>query len=157
MSIGVLQGHERMVLLGGRLVREGCYSSRRSAPPMVPEGRLRLAQLISRVFSFLLGGSILPFLCAVWKSFRTPKIEVDDPWGYSGSLEWATSCPPPRHNFTSIPRIGSERSAFDLHHPGVDPPKFSEPDRDTTEQLLRGPNADPAAKTGTEPGGRPQS
>ncbi|SER24255.1 cytochrome c oxidase subunit 1, partial [Microlunatus flavus] len=31
----------------------------------------------------------------------------------------ATSCPPPRHNFTSIPRIRSEAPAFDLHHPEV--------------------------------------
>ena len=44
---------------------------------------------------------------------------VDDPWGYGGSLEWATSCPPPRHNFVSLPRIRSERPAFDLHHPEV--------------------------------------
>ncbi len=42
---------------------------------------------------------------------------VDDPWGWGGSLEWATSCPPPRHNFVSLPRIRSERPAFDLHHP----------------------------------------
>ena len=34
-------------------------------------------------------------------------------------MEWATSCPPPRHNFTSIPRIRSEAPAFDLHHPEV--------------------------------------
>jgi cytochrome c oxidase subunit 1 len=32
-------------------------------------------------------------------------------------LEWATSCPPPRHNFTSIPRIRSERPAFEYHYP----------------------------------------
>jgi cytochrome c oxidase subunit 1 len=44
---------------------------------------------------------------------------VDDPWGYGRSLEWATSCPPPRHNFTSLPRIRSESPAFDLHHPEV--------------------------------------
>ena len=48
-----------------------------------------------------------------------PKVTVDDPWGYGGSLEWATSCPPPRHNFTSLPRIRSERPAFDLHYPHV--------------------------------------
>ncbi len=24
---------------------------------------------------------------------------ADDPWGHGNSLEWATSCPPPRHNF----------------------------------------------------------
>jgi len=46
-----------------------------------------------------------------------PKVTVDDPWGNGRSLEWATSCPPPRHNFTSIPRIRSESPAFDLHHP----------------------------------------
>ena len=34
-------------------------------------------------------------------------------------MEWATSSPPPRHNFTSIPRIRSESPAFDLHHPEV--------------------------------------
>ncbi|MFF6881450.1 hypothetical protein ACFY9S_40100, partial [Streptomyces sp. NPDC012474] len=45
---------------------------------------------------------------------------VDDPWGYGRSLEWATSCPPPRHNFITMPRIRSESPAFDLHHPEVD-------------------------------------
>ena len=46
-------------------------------------------------------------------------VNVDDPWGYGASLEWATSCPPPRHNFVELPRIRSERPAFDLHHPEV--------------------------------------
>ena len=40
---------------------------------------------------------------------RRRRVTVNDPWGYGASLEWATSCPPPRHNFTSIPRIRSER------------------------------------------------
>ena len=31
---------------------------------------------------------------------KGPKVTADDPWGYGRSLEWATSCPPPRHNFT---------------------------------------------------------
>ncbi|MGW2106606.1 cytochrome ubiquinol oxidase subunit I, partial [Streptomyces sp. NPDC001948] len=35
------------------------------------------------------------------------------------SLEWATSCPPPRHNFLTLPRIRSESPAFDLHHPEI--------------------------------------
>ena len=34
---------------------------------------------------------------------RTPKVTVDDPWGWGRSLEWATSCPPPRHNFVMHP------------------------------------------------------
>ena len=44
-------------------------------------------------------------------------VTVDDPWGYGNSLEWATSCPPPRHNFDSLPKIRSERPAFELHYP----------------------------------------
>ena len=47
------------------------------------------------------------------------------------SLEWATSCPPPRHNFTSLPRIRSERPAFDLHHPEVAAMDHVEPEPGT--------------------------
>jgi cytochrome c oxidase subunit I len=74
----------------------------------------------SSISSFVLGASMLPFFYNVYITAKKgKKVEVDDPWGYGNSLEWATSCPPPRHNFTSIPRIRSERPAFDLHHPHV--------------------------------------
>ncbi len=74
----------------------------------------------STVGSFLLGISMLPFLWNVYKSHKTaPRVTVDDPWGWGRSLEWATSCPPPRHNFTKLPRIRSEAPAFDLHHPEI--------------------------------------
>ncbi len=74
----------------------------------------------STVGSFLLGISMLPFLWTVYKSHKTaPRVTVDDPWGWGRSLEWATSCPPPRHNFTKLPRIRSEAPAFDLHHPEI--------------------------------------
>jgi len=73
---------------------------------------------ISSIGAFLLGASTLPFLYNVWKTARrAPKVTLDDPWGYGNSLEWATSCPPPRHNFTFLPPIRSERPAFDLHYP----------------------------------------
>ncbi|WP_282004453.1 cytochrome c oxidase subunit I [Propioniciclava sinopodophylli] len=75
---------------------------------------------LSTVGSFLLGISMLPFLWNVYKSHKTaPRVTVDDPWGWGRSLEWATSCPPPRHNFTKLPRIRSEAPAFDLHHPEI--------------------------------------
>ncbi|MFG2078496.1 aa3-type cytochrome oxidase subunit I [Nonomuraea maritima] len=74
--------------------------------------------MISSIGAFILGASTLPFLYNVWYAARHgKKITVDDPWGFGNSLEWATSCPPPRHNFTSLPRIRSERPAFDLHYP----------------------------------------
>jgi cytochrome c oxidase subunit 1 len=74
---------------------------------------------ISSIGAFLLGASTLPFLYNVWKSRKSPKVGLDDPWGWGRSLEWATSSPPPRHNFVSLPRIRSESPAFDLHHPEV--------------------------------------
>ena len=75
--------------------------------------------MISTIGAFLLAFSTIPFLLNIWITRSAPLVNTDDPWGYGGSLEWATSCPPPRHNFTSMPRIRSERPAFDLHHPEV--------------------------------------
>ncbi|MDQ2848749.1 MAG: cytochrome c oxidase subunit I [Actinomycetota bacterium] len=73
---------------------------------------------ISSIGAFVLGFSTLPFIWNVIKSSRHGEVTTaDDPWGYGNSLEWATSSPPPRHNFTSLPRIRSERPAFELHHP----------------------------------------
>ena len=74
--------------------------------------------VVSTIGAFILATSMLPFFYNVWKTAKTaPKVTEDDPWGWGRSLEWATSCPPPRHNFTSIPPIRSESPAFDLHHP----------------------------------------
>jgi heme/copper-type cytochrome/quinol oxidase subunit 1 len=35
-----------------------------------------------------------------------------DPWG-ANSLEWATTSPPPEHNFERLPPIRSERPVWD--------------------------------------------
>ncbi|MFL6143712.1 MAG: cytochrome c oxidase subunit I [Labedaea sp.] len=75
---------------------------------------------ISTVGAFLLGLSVLPFVWNVVRSYRYgTRAEADDPWGFGNSLEWATSCPPPRHNFTELPTIRSERPAFELHYPSM--------------------------------------
>ncbi|MGA8850494.1 MAG: cytochrome c oxidase subunit I [Aeromicrobium sp.] len=74
---------------------------------------------ISSIGAFLLGTSTLVYMYNVWISRKGPQVGLDDPWGWGRSLEWATSSPPPRHNFTSLPRIRSESPAFDLHHPEI--------------------------------------
>ncbi|GAB2842793.1 cytochrome c oxidase subunit I [Actinocorallia aurea] len=72
---------------------------------------------VSSLGSFLLGASTLAFLWNAWITHRQAlPVGVDDPWGAGGSLEWATTCPPPRHNFDAIPPIRGIRPAFDLHH-----------------------------------------
>jgi cytochrome c oxidase subunit 1 len=76
--------------------------------------------MISTAGSIVLGASTFVFFWNMYKTNKyAPMVNNDDPWGWGASLEWATSCPPPRHNFVEIPRIRSERPAFDLHHPEV--------------------------------------
>ncbi|HYY11497.1 MAG TPA: cbb3-type cytochrome c oxidase subunit I, partial [Kineosporiaceae bacterium] len=94
----------------------------------LPEDGFTLYNQISSIGAFLLGASMLVFVYNVWVTRKAPKVQVDDPWGFGGSLEWATSCPPPRHNFLSLPRIRSERPAFDLHHPEAAAASIPEPD-----------------------------
>ncbi|MBM7278437.1 cytochrome c oxidase subunit I [Gordonia rubripertincta] len=84
----------------------------------LPSDGFTTLNTISTVGAFILGLSTLPFLWNVFRSYRYGEVvTVDDPWGFGNSLEWATSSPPPRHNFTELPRIRSERPAFELHYP----------------------------------------
>ncbi|WP_040517302.1 cytochrome c oxidase subunit I [Gordonia neofelifaecis] len=84
----------------------------------LPSDGFTTLNVVSTVGAFILGLSTLPFVWNVFKSYRYGEVvTVDDPWGFGNGLEWATSCPPPRHNFTELPRIRSERPAFELHYP----------------------------------------
>jgi cytochrome c oxidase subunit 1 len=84
----------------------------------LPSDGFTTLNTISTIGSFVLGASMLPFLYNVYRSYRFGEVvTADDPWGHGNSLEWATSCPPPRHNFTYIPPIRSERPAFEYHYP----------------------------------------
>ena len=83
-------------------------------------GNVTTLNVISSVGSWILALSILVFLWNVYVTWRHGvKVTEEDPWGYCSSLEWATSCPPPRHNFYRIPRIRSERPAFEAHYPHI--------------------------------------
>jgi cytochrome c oxidase subunit 1 len=106
----------------------------------LPEDGFTLYNRISSFGSLILALSLLPFVYNVYKTWRhAPLVKVDDPWGFGGSLEWATSCPPPRHNFDSLPRIRSERPAFDLHHPEISGMDVPTADKGVLDNLLGEP------------------
>ncbi len=72
--------------------------------------------LLSSIGAYILGAAMLPFLWNVWRSLRHGERVGANPWG-AGTLEWATSSPPPEHNFDSLPPIRSERPVWDQAHP----------------------------------------
>lgn len=93
----------------------------------LPEDGFTWMNQLSSLGTLIMGISLIPWLINIYLTSRfAPKVTVNDPWGYGRSLEWATSCPPPRHNFTSIPRIRSESPAFDLNHPELAPVGYSD-------------------------------
>ncbi|MBO3743353.1 aa3-type cytochrome oxidase subunit I [Actinoplanes flavus] len=84
----------------------------------LPTDGFTFLNTFSTIFSFILGIATLPFVYNVWKSYKIGKVATaDDPWGHGNSLEWATTTPPPLRNFDRMPRIRSERPAFDLKFP----------------------------------------
>ena len=84
-----------------------------------PDAGFTFMNQMSSLGSALLGLSTLPFLWNVWRTLRRPATEVDgvaNPWD-GHTLEWATTSPPPPHNFDALPPIRSERPVWDLNHP----------------------------------------
>ncbi|MDQ3470302.1 MAG: cytochrome c oxidase subunit I [Actinomycetota bacterium] len=80
--------------------------------------------MIATVGSVILALSIVPFVMAVVRSLRSPPTAGADPWE-ANSLEWATTSPPPAHNFTWLPPIRSERPVFDMRW--IDRPDVAAP------------------------------
>jgi cytochrome c oxidase subunit 1 len=125
----------------------------------LPTDEFTILNAVSTVGSFILGASTLFFLWNVWKSYRFGKqVIVDDPWGFGNSLEWATSCPPPLRNFDRMPRIRSERPAFDAKYGtrvadlGRDlPQRATEPPQDAAEEVRpdQGPHHSDRVVSGT--------
>jgi cytochrome c oxidase subunit I len=75
--------------------------------------------LVSTIGALVLAAGMLPFLLAVFRALRRPADAPPDPWG-GNSLEWATTSPPPPHNFDRLPPIRSLRPVFDARMAALD-------------------------------------
>jgi cytochrome c oxidase subunit 1 len=68
--------------------------------------------MISSIGAGLIAVSIAIFIANLVVSLRRRREAGPDPWG-GQTLEWATSSPPPRFNFRSLPPIGSRTPLLD--------------------------------------------
>ncbi len=74
--------------------------------------------MVSTVGAFVLGASAVVLLANVVLSLRVGKIAGDNPWN-AWTLEWATTSPPPHHNFDALPPVHGRRPLWDLAHPAA--------------------------------------
>jgi cytochrome c oxidase subunit 1 len=76
--------------------------------------------LIETIGAGIIALGILVFLINVLVSLRTRRLAGNDPW-LGHTLEWATSSPPPPHNFdAALPPIKSYSPLLDLRHEAED-------------------------------------
>jgi cytochrome c oxidase subunit 1 len=84
-----------------------------------PTDEFETLNLISSLGMLVITLSMIPFFVNIVRGLRGPRDAGADPW-HANSLEWATSSPPPEHNFAWLPPIRSERPVFDLRWSGHD-------------------------------------
>jgi cytochrome c oxidase subunit I len=68
--------------------------------------------MMASIGALIIATSMVVFLINVIRTLRGPKNAPPDPWG-GNTLEWATTSPPPPHNFDSLPEVHSVRPVYD--------------------------------------------
>ncbi len=68
--------------------------------------------LLASIGAAIIALSVIVFLANVVRSLRRGEPAGDNPW-HAGTLEWATSSPPPDYNFLNLPTVGGREPLWD--------------------------------------------
>ncbi|MCC6237505.1 MAG: cytochrome c oxidase subunit I [Dehalococcoidia bacterium] len=60
--------------------------------------------MVSTIGAYVIGVSVLVFIWNFFKTMSKPMDQPNNPWG-APTLEWATSSPPPEHDFDVVPVV----------------------------------------------------
>jgi len=72
--------------------------------------------LLETFGAFTIALSVLIFMINLFVTMRKPAANEADPWD-AFTLEWATTSPPPEHNFDRLPPVRSARPLWDEKNP----------------------------------------
>ncbi|MBK32029.1 MAG: cytochrome c oxidase subunit I [Chloroflexi bacterium] len=81
--------------------------------------------MAATIGSYLIAVSVLIFLVNFFRTMRQEPSAPDNPWDGS-TLEWATSSPPPEHDFDVVPEVHSYTPLWTNRDMGIAPPEVPE-------------------------------
>ena len=81
--------------------------------------------MVATIGSYLIGVSVLIFLVNVYRTMRQPATASDNPWD-APTLEWATTSPPPEHDFDVVPEVHSSMPLWTNREMGITTPEAPE-------------------------------
>ncbi len=94
----------------------GAQGMPRRVADYLPSDGFTFLNRVSTVGAIIMAASALPAFWNIYRTLRRGEPAPDDPWE-GHTLEWATSSPPPPHNFDTLPPIRSNRPVWDQRHP----------------------------------------